>query len=725
MPERLVLFLCGGTQTLTLEFRQRRCGWSYARVNHLLVRRRTQIALLASRDMQPALARLRRMGEGGGAGLVDASASGVGVRAVGCLSAAGALLFATVFFGSGLSGDRLFWVGSAALVLAGLMGALVLVGGGSLPRLEPAGLVFLAALSALAGWAGWSLAWSVAPDLSWGGFDRAVVFVAYAVVGILVGTLVPRAPRIAAGGLALLLGAVLGWALLGKIFPALYAEPPGSPFTRLRNPIGYWNALALLADGALLLALWIASPRRHSHGLRAIGALLLYAAVIAVLLTSSRTGIAVGAAAFVAWLALVPHRLESLAVAAIAGVPAVAVSIFAFTRSGLSSFDSHSARVHDGAWFGLLLTMGAVLASAAAVALSRWQEREEPLGDRRRQFERRLAAGIALAATAAVIGMAFRAGGPSDWWRDFSNPVAVQGSGGLGSTGSSGRWAWWGEAWRLFEAEPIRGHGASSFAVARRPIRNNELVVTEPHNTALQFLSELGIVGLLLAAAAAAAALAAAAAAMRRASEGDRLPALALTLGLWIYLAHALVDFDWEFVAVTGPTLFVAGLLAATARPALAQRRRLVPAGIAVVAMLASLYSLGAPWLAGRRVDESYAALDVSDVETAVSKARSAHDLNPLSYQPYWALAAAALVAGDSSAARVAYEKAAILQPENSETWFVLGQYEYRTGRFARACYALDLAYRLDPRGPPGKPGGLLDRVKKRLPGCPGSTPLS
>lgn len=673
--------------------------------------------------MQPALARLRRMGEGGHAQLVDASSFSVGLGAAGCVFAAGLLLFATVFFGSGLSSDRLFWLGSAALVLAGLASALVLAGGGSLPRLEPAGLVFISALAALAAWAGGSLAWSVAPDLSWAAFDRAVVYVAYAVVGILVGTLAPRAPRVAAGGLALLLGAALGWALLGKVFPSLYAEPPGSPFTRLRNPIGYWNALALLGDVALLLALWIASPRRHSHGWRAIGTLLFYVAVVAILLTSSRTGVAVGAAACVAWLALAPHRLESLAVAAIAGAPAAAVSIFAFSRSGLSSFDSHSARVHDGAWFGLLLAAGAVLVSVGALALSRWQEREEPLGRRRRTFAVRLAAGIALVAAAAVIGLAFRAGGPSDWWRDFTNPVAVQGSGGLGSTSSSGRWAWWGEAWRLFEAEPLRGHGASSFAVARRPIRNNDLVVTEPHNTALQFLSELGIVGFLLAALATAAALIVGAAAVRRVKEPQRLPALALMLGLWVYSAHALFDFDWEFVAVTGPTLFVAGLLAATSRPALTPRRRLVPAGVALVAMLASLYSLGAPWLAGRRVDDAYAALDRNDVATAVSKARSAHRLNPLSYQPYWALAGAALVAGDSSAARVAYEKAAILQPENSETWFVLGQYEYRTGRFARACYALDLAYRLDPRGPPGKPGGLLDQVKRILPGCPGSSP--
>ena len=42
--------------------------------------------------------------------------------------------------------------------------------------------------------------------------------------GVLAGSLVPQAPRCAAEALAVLLAAVLGWALLAKAVPALYAD---------------------------------------------------------------------------------------------------------------------------------------------------------------------------------------------------------------------------------------------------------------------------------------------------------------------------------------------------------------------------------------------------------------------------------------------------------------------------------------------------------------------
>jgi cytochrome c-type biogenesis protein CcmH/NrfG len=144
---------------------------------------------------------------------------------------------------------------------------------------------------------------------------------------------------------------------------------------------------------------------------------------------------------------------------------------------------------------------------------------------------------------------------------------------------------------------------------------------------------------------------------------------------------------------------------------------------VVAVTALAALYSLGAPWLAARRVDDSYAALDRSDIAAAASKARSAHRLNPFSYEPWWALAAAAQLNSDPADAIRDYEQAVKLQPENSDTWYALGQYEFDIKRFAKACYALDRAYRLDPRGPAGDPGGLLDQVKKKLPGCPGNPP--
>src|SRR5919108_1532960 len=227
------------------------------------------------------------------------SPSGLRPRSVerAAAAAAGALLFATLFFSGGSSGDRIVWIGGAVIVLAAVGLVAACAGMLPLPRLDATAAAFVVALAALTAWAGTSLAWSIVPDRSWIGFNRTLVYVAFAVLGLLLGTLLRRAPTMVAAGLTVLLAAVVGWALLGKIFPALYAEPPASPITRLRNPIGYWNALALLADAAMPLALWIAAPLRRPHALRVTGVVLLYAAIVAVLLTYSRTGVVVGVAA--------------------------------------------------------------------------------------------------------------------------------------------------------------------------------------------------------------------------------------------------------------------------------------------------------------------------------------------------------------------------------------------------------------------------------------------
>ena len=69
------------------------------------------------------------------------------------------------------------------------------------------------------------------------------------------------AARLGASLLALVTGVVLGWALLAKAIPAL--DPGGDRVARLREPVGYWNALALLADIAIVLGLWLGTSRGH------------------------------------------------------------------------------------------------------------------------------------------------------------------------------------------------------------------------------------------------------------------------------------------------------------------------------------------------------------------------------------------------------------------------------------------------------------------------------
>ena len=79
------------------------------------------------------------------------------------------------------------------------------------------------------------------------------------------------------------------WALAGKAIPGLF--PDGGRTARLRDPIGYWNALALAADMLLVLALQLAATGR-SRAAVAGGAILAYAAGVAVLLAASRAGVA-------------------------------------------------------------------------------------------------------------------------------------------------------------------------------------------------------------------------------------------------------------------------------------------------------------------------------------------------------------------------------------------------------------------------------------------------
>src|SRR6185312_1703147 len=155
------------------------------------------------------------------------------------LLVAAALLFTALFFGDGTSDGRLFWIGSLAVIAA----AVLVVGGGA-PAPRGAGLVTLALIAALTAWVALTMWWSIAPDLSWAAFDRLLVYGAIAVLG-LVASSAPRPARTAAAGLAVLLGLVLAWALLGKVVPSLF--PDGARVARLRNPVGYWNSLALVA----------------------------------------------------------------------------------------------------------------------------------------------------------------------------------------------------------------------------------------------------------------------------------------------------------------------------------------------------------------------------------------------------------------------------------------------------------------------------------------------
>ncbi len=612
------------------------------------------------------------------------------------LVAAAALLVTSLFFADGLSDGRLYWIGAGAVAvcLVGLAGGLL----GWLPEPAPTrtGLAAIGLLAAFTLWLGLTIRWSVTPDESWASLNRGIVYLAFAVVGICVAALVRRPLPVVADALALLLGAVAVWALAGKVIPALF--PDGARVARLRSPIGYWNALALACAISLPLYLRLATRRRR------LACLGVYVGVVALLLTYSRGGLLAAVAALALWLALGATRGESVRVLAVAVPAGLAVAGTGLALPGVAKdLQPHHVRVEDGAWFGLALVVGACLVA--------W------LGGR--ELGRRELRGLgALACCLVAVGVGALAA-RGDWLAGFrcSDAELPQGAQRLGCASSNNRFTWWEEAWRLFSEQPLAGTGAGSFGVARQPIRDSPVPTTEPHNVALQFLAETGVVGVLLGAAAAIAGLAASWETVRRLEGDERAAGLALACVLPIYLLHALADIDWDFVAITAPVCLVVGVLIGAVGPPREHRRRPAFAGAAIVGAvcLAALYSLTAPWLANRSVDDAYAALDEGDAPAAVAAARDAHDLNPLSIDAVLALALADESAGDEAAALARLEERTRMQPENSDTWYELGAYEYRLHRYQDCYRDLNQAYTLDPYASWVVPGGLLDRCREKV----------
>jgi tetratricopeptide (TPR) repeat protein len=611
------------------------------------------------------------------------------------LGAAGALLAVALVFGGGSGDGRLFWIGGLALLCALTALTASLTGLVPLPVPQGPGAWALGLLVGFVAWNGVTIWWSVQGDRSWDYANRGLVYAALALLGVYVGALAPRPAQLVAGVLCLLLGAVLLWALAGKVFPGLF--PDGARVARLRNPVGYWNALALVCAFALPLYLWLAGRRRD---LAAIG---VYLGVLALLLTYSRGGLLVAVVAVALYLWLGPQRSESVRALAVALPGALAVAGIGLALPGVADdLQSSSVRVRDGAWFGLALVIGAVVVALLA----------------RRDLGAAQLRGLGAATAVLVLvgaGALAARGGWLEGFRGSDTPQVAQGPGRLRSTSSNNRWLWWQEAWRVFQDAPLGGKGAGSFEIARRTERRNSLVTIEPHNIAVQALAETGVIGLLLGAGAAAAALLAVGFAVRRLEGPEAAAGLALAITVPSYLLHALGDIDWDFVAASAPVFFAFGvLIGATAAVQERARRPLLAVAAAVVA-LAALYSLTAPWLAARRVDEAYAALDRGRAAAAVAAARDAHQLDPLSLEPLWAWALAEASVRHEDAALRQYRRAVDLQPENADTWYALGAYEFDLRRYQAAYRDLNEAYTRDPRGPAGEKGGLLDRARERV----------
>ena len=226
------------------------------------------------------------------------------------------------------------------------------------------------------------------------------------------------------------------------------------------------------------------------------------------------------------------------------------------------------------------------------------------------------------------------------------------------------------------------GWGAGSFPVTRRLYRVAPADVQQAHSVPLQWLNDLGAVGLLLGLGALALLFVGAARRLRLlapARERDLAGALLAACTAWG--VHALLDWDWDIPGVTVPVLLFLGVLGArraAERPAaevlFEEPQPVRPLALFCAGILACAYVISAvlPAWSDHQADDALAAAgdrSPARLEAAAADAELAADLDPLAVRPLFAAAAVAEARGRLLEARAHLLVAVDRQPYSLEAW--------------------------------------------------------
>lgn len=570
------------------------------------------------------------------------------------------------------------WLGLGLLVAIALVLPLLADVGVAPGRLAAGGLAALLGLAALA--AG-SIAWSPRPAAA---RDLALLVLLYtATLAVPLVALRTPAARIvglaAVAAVAAAVGAGLCVRLAAGTHPGTLFSG-GLPAWPLRDPA----ALAAIA----LAGFWpaVALAARRSTGLAARGAASGGAALCCALLvlSGSKTGLLGLAVSVVVVAAALPARLRLLAPALLAALVAGAAAE-PLTRPYREVGDG-AARAAGLAGVGVLLA-GCVVGVAYAAA-----DRRLTLGRRGRRALVALGVAVVVGAAASALVALDRPGAfVSSRWQAIT---AFDGA-RLGAAAQLGIRTDRLEPWRVavdtVAAHPLGGAGGGGFAPAWLAARSTAAPAPHARSLPLETLAELGIPGALLLIGALGLPLAAAARRRRL------IPGAAAVAGCSAWLVQASVDATWQRPAATLPFLLLLGVGAAGAG---ATERRLssraVGAGVTAT-LVAAVCAFGPVTVSGLLLAR---AADAGPSRQAVADARGdlrwAHRLDPLTAAPALAQAARARTPAERL---TALEHARRLAPHSAAVRLRLARAYLVTGRRAEVLRELRAARQLDPRG--------------------------
>ncbi len=230
------------------------------------------------------------------------------------------------------------------------------------PALDRPAALFLGGLLGLALWSGVSIVWSISPDRTWSFTNRSLVYLAFALLGVLVvRARDARADRVRRRDRSS--GSSSAGRCSRSAFPRSTPTTAGSRVFARRSTTGTSSRCS--ATAGVPIALWLAVVRRRLEGV-----VLLYALVVTLLLTYSRFGVVLACAVAVVWILVERRRrLESLATFALGGIAGTAVFGIALALPGITKDgQSRAVRAHDGWIFALVLLAGAAARLRRSVA---------------------------------------------------------------------------------------------------------------------------------------------------------------------------------------------------------------------------------------------------------------------------------------------------------------------------------------------------------------------
>ena len=549
----------------------------------------------------------------------------------------------TLYLGFNAGG---YFAGSTAWAAVAVALALALrIAVAGIPRPPRPLLVAGAALALLAIWTLASGSWSDNTGRALLEFDRTLL---YLLVLALFGSI--AAPREALRWLPLgLAGAAVVLCAAGFVTQALPEQWPWdlpAESGRLAYPITYANGLGTLAALGMVACLHGAAWQRQPTALRVVSAAALPLLAATLTLTFSRGAIlalAVGALVYLGY-----GRSWGLPAALLAAVPASLLAVQQAYRADLIATNepATAAAIDQGRELAIVVAVAMAIAAVALLALT---PAERALQRRRRGVglsRQAVALTLAVVAAATMVSAAV-------WLPDVLDGLSEEiDRGGEGQvrerlvdpdSAGQNRVEYWRVSLDTFGEEPLLGTGAGTFEEAWALDRPAYESVTEGHSLYLETLAELGLVGGVLLATVLATMLVP----FFRAATGERpLRAVAVALAA-AWLLHAGVDWDWELPALTlwlfafgGCALAIHPRGRRRSRPASdpGERRAWQIAAPRVAGVAACLLVATTPWAVARsqsRLDQSYAAYERGDCETALTLAGEAAEILPPRDEPW------------------------------------------------------------------------------------------